>query len=390
VSEKGKRESLQRKRGGNHSAAPYAVALAAVLLLLYALIFVPELGNLLFSLETGKLRLSDAILSGNLTMLAAGSENETSEHTEAGPNPQLSPSVPQKMILTRNYEPDSEISTEPADTEDDAEIPLSSVESDPDIKTITIYQASTAGYDYADGVYIKNDTDYSIAVDDYLSSKLSINPKAEDPIILIVHTHASEAYYPDGDDLYTASDTFRTEDPEYNMLRVGRLMTELFEARGYGVIHLEEVFDYPSYNGSYTRMLERIEEVLTEHPTIQMVIDVHRDSMVSASGEVYRAVTETDEGKAAQIMLVLGSDEGGLEHPNWQENLKLGIQLQKYVVDSYPRLMRPINLRSERFNQHVTAGSLLVEMGTSGNTLAEALRSTKLFTELFCDFLDCL
>lgn len=266
----------------------------------------------------------------------------------------------------------------------------SSVENDPNVRSVTIIPSSPAGYDYGEGVYIKNETDYSIDVGSYLNRKPKLDLTSDDPVILIIHTHASEAYYPDGEDIYVPTDTERTDDKNYNVVRVGDEITELIEEHGYGVIHIRDIFDYPSYSGSYTRTLKVIESVLEENPTIQIVIDIHRDAMVSASGSTYRTITEIEEEMAAQILLVVGTDEGGLKHPNWRENLTLAVHLQKRLTEDYPLLARPINLRSERFNQHATFGSFILEVGTSSNTLKEALYSARLFASSFCNLLDAI
>lgn len=271
---------------------------------------------------------------------------------------------------------------------EESDEPVPAVESDPNVRTVTIIPSSTYGYDYADGVYIKNETSYDIDVQSLLGKKPDLDVNTDDPLILIVHTHASEAYYPDGNDIYVPTDTERTDDKNYNVIRVGDEMAALFEQYGYKTVHIREIFDYPSYTGSYTRTLEAIEKALEEYPTIRIVLDIHRDAIVSASGVNYRTVTEIGGKKAAQILLVVGTNEGGLKHENWKKNLTLAVHIQKHISESYPMLMRPINLRPERFNQHATPGSLIVEIGTSANTLQEALYSAELFTSSLCELLD--
>jgi stage II sporulation protein P len=71
----------------------------------------------------------------------------------------------------------------------------------------------------------------------------------------------------------------------------------------------------------------------------------------------------------------------GLYHPYWTENLKLALKLQEAVTAKYPTLVRPIALKRERYNQHLTRGSLILEVGSSGNTLQEALRAVRLFAD---------
>ena len=121
-----------------------------------------------------------------------------------------------------------------------------------------------------------------------------------------------------------------------------------------------------------------MEEYLREYPTIAYVLDIHRDAISDSEGNPYKVVSAAAGVNAAQMSLVIGTDGGGLEHPDWQENLKLAAALQQRITDSFPTLMRPITVRNSRYNQHTTPGSLLVEMGAAGNSLDEALLSARL------------
>lgn len=199
------------------------------------------------------------------------------------------------------------------------------------------------------------------------------------PQVLIVHTHASEAYTPSPGWEYEASDTMRTEDTEKSVVRVGAEIARELEALGVGVIHDTTIRDYPTYNGAYTRTLAAIEEALEENPSICCVIDVHRDAAEDEAGELMGFSCTVDGADAAQLMLVVGTDAGGLPHPDWEENLALALRVQALLLRVDASLCRPIDLRSERFNQHATFGSLLVEVGASGNTMPEALESARYF-----------
>ena len=137
--------------------------------------------------------------------------------------------------------------------------------------------------------------------------------------------------------------------------------------------------DYPSYNGAYDRMKAIIEADLAQYPSIRMVLDIHRDAAADANGDPL-PLTATFSGEDyAQVMLVVGTDEGGLPHPNWQQNLSCALKLQALMNRDWPGLCRDLDLRRERFNQNQTPGSLLVEFGTDGNTLSQALRSAEVF-----------
>ena len=209
----------------------------------------------------------------------------------------------------------------------------------------------------------------------------TIAPASPGPQILIMHTHGSEAYTMSGDDVYVETDTSRTDDANYNMIRVGEEMKAVFESMGFSVIHDTSLYDYPNYTGSYTRSLAGIQSMLEQYPTISVVLDVHRDALIASDGTVYKAVTQVNGEDVAQVMLVVGTNDGGLTHPGWQDNLNLAAHIQLGMTAIEPTLARPINLRSQRFNQHLTPCSLLVEVGTSGNTLQEALRGARYFAQ---------
>lgn len=221
-----------------------------------------------------------------------------------------------------------------------------------------------------------------VELGDYLNREVNLTLSKEGPQILIMHTHGTEAYtMADGDD-YTPSDTARTTDENYNMIRVGEEIKSVFEEMGLSVIHDTSLYDYPSYTGSYARSLKGIQSYLEEYPTISVVLDVHRDALIGADGTAYKVTDTLEDGETvAQVMLVVGSNDGGLEHPNWEDNLTLAAHIQAAMLALHPGFPRPVNLRSQRFNQHMTSGSLLVEVGTSGNTLQEALAGARKFAQ---------
>ena len=228
------------------------------------------------------------------------------------------------------------------------------------------------------GLSIKNTSGYDIDIDSILSAGCPIRLESGKPQILIIHTHSSEAYSPAGLDKYDDLGTNRTLDQNLNVIRIGTELTKLFEDCGLNVIHDTQVFDYPSYTGSYNRSCEAVEKYLADYPSIKIVIDLHRDALCSDT--VTYKTTATELGVcASQIMLFVGSDASGLEHPNWRQNLSLALYLQNAVCQSYPSLMRPITLTKYRYNQHLSPGSMILEVGSNGNTLQEALAAIRLF-----------
>ena len=230
------------------------------------------------------------------------------------------------------------------------------------------------------GLTIKNETGYTVDVGELLRRPPRLRLPAEGAQILILHTHGSEAYTPAGLDRYEANDNRRTADEKFSVIRVGDELAAIFEAAGLRVIHDREIYDYPSYTGSYTRSGEAAARYLSENPGIAVVLDIHRDALGS-DGVVYKTMAEEEGTVASQIMLLCGTDESGLSHPDWRENLALALYLQARVDALHPTLMRPVSLVPQRYNQHLTHGSLILEVGSSGNTLQEALAAIRMFGE---------
>ena len=247
-----------------------------------------------------------------------------------------------------------------------------------DIVERTLIPTSPAGYVTGGGIYLYNRTDLSVDLAALAAAPVELSLDAQAPQILIVHTHATEAYTQDGTDIYTPSDNARTLEETCNMLRVGDEMERVFTEMGLSVIHDRTLYDYPQYNGAYSRSGAGIQAYLAQYPSIQIVLDVHRDALVGEDGTVYKAATTIDGTKVAQVMLVLGSGTGE-EHPNWQKNLTLAAKIQKSMDTLYPTLARPMTMRASVYNQNLTSGSLLVEVGCHGNTLQEALGGARLF-----------
>ena len=271
---------------------------------------------------------------------------------------------------------------QPAPDHDDVQDQPQATAAPEDIVERTLTPLSSEGYATGAGLYLYNRTELEVDLASELYQKLtfSLSPAEAGPQILIIHTHTTEAYTPDGVDVYAPSDNnTRTLEEPYNMLRVGDEMEEVFTEMGLKVIHDRGVYDYPAYAGAYGRSGAAVEEYLRQYPTIKLVLDVHRDALVGGDGTVYKAVTTVDRVKTAQVMVVVGTDAGGSEHPNWRDNLALGAKIQKNLDTLYPTLARPMALRQSAYNQALCPGSLLVEVGTHGNTLQEALAGARDF-----------
>lgn len=214
-----------------------------------------------------------------------------------------------------------------------------------------------------------------------LTQPTGLDFSGDGPQILIVHSHSTEAYTPADGLTYEEIPSYRTLDESRNIIAVGETLAEALRRQGVEVIHDTSVNDYPDYNTSYWNTLQRIEAWKAQYPGLQMVLDIHRDAVENEDGEAVALLSAQGGTQAAQLMLVVGTDEGGLEHPHWQENLANALKLQSVLMGQYPGLCRKLDLRTERFNQHVSPGALLIEVGTNGNTLTQAKASAVLLAD---------
>lgn len=296
-----------------------------------------------------------------------------------GSTPETEACLPESVSLSKDDDVSHMLSVQNADEEVFISAPVII-----DSRADEVLETTITG-----GMTVKNLTRYTVDTAAVTLAGPGLTLHADSPQILIIHTHSSEAYTPAGLDRYEPSDSFRTEDSEYNIIRVGDELTALFQAAGLNVIHDRNIYDYPSYTGSYSRSGQAIEEYLQEYPDIAIVLDVHRDAL-GTGDVVYKTMAEESGACASQVMLLVGTDESGLEHPHWRRNLALALYLQKAVDDKYPTLMRPVQLVQQRYNQHLTTGSLIVEVGSSGNTLQEALAAARLFSSAAAPALSAL
>ena len=272
---------------------------------------------------------------------------------------------------------DTPAPTEPDDPEDPEVLPAVTTAPE-DIVGRTLTPVSGDGYDSAQGVYIENRPGLDLDVAALASADLSLELPEEGPQVLIMHTHGSEAYTPDGTDTYVPTGECRTLDTAKNVVRVGDEIARGLTEMGLTVVHDTQLYDYPEYNGAYGRALAAVEAWLEQYPSIRVVLDVHRDALVGEDGTIYKPITTVGGEQAAQVMLVMGSN-ALYDHPGWQENLSLAVKIQKEMNTLWPTLARPIGLRENRYNQQTTTGSLLVEVGAHGNTLQEALAAARMF-----------
>ena len=249
-----------------------------------------------------------------------------------------------------------------------------------------VFTPSPSDYQGTGTVYFKNETDYAIDMTSLLQKDSPVALGEQGVQVLIMHTHGTEAYTQSPGHAYVASGEYRTTDSSANMLRVGQEICDILNDRGVSAVHSRTLNDYPAYNGSYNRALKDIQAHIQQYPTIQLVIDVHRDA-IATGNTYYKTAAEVDGQQTAQLMFVTGTDAGGLTHDHWQDNLAFQAQLHDRLNSTYPGIMRPMSIRASRFNQHIRKGSMLVEVGACGNTLEEALAAAQIFANTLADAL---
>ena len=229
-----------------------------------------------------------------------------------------------------------------------------------------------------DGVKINNQTCYDIS-DTINNTTYKINSKK----VIIYHTHTCESYTPTEQYFYTMTDSYRTTDLNYTVVRVGDELENELNKYNFEVIHNNTYHDFPSYNGSYGRSLSTLQNIFQSNNDAEIIIDLHRDAIGSDSN--YAPRVQIGDEICAQVMFVIGTDGSGLNHPNWRQNLQFAIEVQKKANELYPGLFRPIILRNARYNQHLTTASSIIEVGATGNKLEECLASMKYVAEIFSE-----
>ena len=228
------------------------------------------------------------------------------------------------------------------------------------------------------GVKIKNETDFEIN-DSIMNTGIDINKEN----ITIFHTHTCESYTPTEQYNYQQTGNFRTTDLNYSVARVGDELTNYLMEYGFNVIHDKTYHDYPAYTGSYTRSKTTVENILKSNPS-DIIIDLHRDAIGSKSN--YDPSVKIGEDTAAQLMFVIGTNGGGLYHPNWQSNLKFAIELQQKANEIYPGLFKTMIVRNSRYNQHLGKAACIIEVGATGNTLEQCMNSMKYLAKVFEEY----
>ena len=206
-----------------------------------------------------------------------------------------------------------------------------------------------------------------------MAAPLNWDLTGDAPTVLIIHTHATESYTKSPGEDYEETVSYRTLDDRYNMVSIGAEVARVLTAGGISVLHDGGYHDYPSYNGSYANARMTIQEYLRQYPSIQLVLDIHRDASDGSDGSQLSTSATVGGQPSSQLLVMVGTDAQGNYHPNWQTNLALALKLSAQLERADPGVTRPVTLRGERFNTDLTAGSLLIEVGAAGDTHSQAI-----------------
>ncbi len=256
---------------------------------------------------------------------------------------------------------------------------------------LPVFSNNLAWYEESEDATLNiiNKTKFSVDLPSLLKKTFPINGAIpeEEPLVLIIHTHGSESYLDNGYDFYAPEETFRSLVESETVVHIGEVLCEKLNSLGIYTIHDKTMYDQTDFNRSYNYSREGIKKALAEHPSIKFVIDLHRDSVFDTNGKNIKPLTTLNGKQCAQLMLVVGTNEGGSNHPEWRDNLTFATHLQQKMNDLYPTLARPINLRSAAFNQALTKGSVLLEVGACGNTIEEAENAVLLFAQAYASLI---
>lgn len=215
-------------------------------------------------------------------------------------------------------------------------------------------------------------------------------PAGASPQVLIYHTHSYEAYLQQDGQEYAECSKWRTKDNGYNIAAVGdALARELSGKYGIAVLHDTTDNECSQLGTAYSRSLKTIQKDLADHPGLGILVDLHRDAYNSG---INPESVQLDGKNVARIMLVVGTGVGQTgvgfaEKPDWQKNMLLAQAITDELNGFYPYFARKISVKTGRYNQHVSTGAILVEVGHNQNTLEEALNAMPYLAQAIADAL---
>ena len=337
-----------------------------------------------FLLETGTMpefvpRLRQSAETAASTEAAAPAENAAPTETLAAPTETLTAPTETLSASTETLAAPTEALTAPTEA---LTAPTEALTAPTEALTAPDAPVFTA--EEAEAIRFRGNCSYEVDKAALLLRPLDW-PKEAGPKLLIIHSHSCEAYTQSEAHSYIPSESYRTLDLANNMIAVGDALAEELAALGVEAIHDRTLNDYPSYNRSYAVAREKIQAYLAQYPSLVMVIDLHRDAL----DQPVRETVERDGKTLAPLMLVIGTDEGGLSHPHWDRNLSCGLKLQALANRDFPGLFKSLSFRASRFNGDLTPGSIIVEVGSTENTLDEAQASMPYLARYVAELLRC-
>ncbi len=223
-----------------------------------------------------------------------------------------------------------------------------------------------------DGVTVLDYSSKKINYEELMDMKVEL--KKSDDMVLMYSTHTSETYANSELYKFDYSGTYRSRDAKYNMLSVVHILNKTLNERGIATVMDTTAHDYVSYNNAYKNSMKTLNKNLEEYSHFGLVIDVHRDA---SSDLTFGPRTKINGKSTAKLMIVIGVGYQSLENKYWKENLAVALKIAKVGEAMYPGLFRHILVRDSRYNQHIEDGSILVEVGATGNTLEEAYYSVR-------------
>ena len=245
---------------------------------------------------------------------------------------------------------------------------------------VVLTQQLSAGKTFVEGVAIKNNTKNTVNMTTALRHKPAIPFSSESDAVqvLITHTHTTECYLGYDAGFFNPDDQSRTDDAQKNMIAVGKQVADVLRQAGIGVIHDTEIHDQP-YNGAYSHSRKAVEKYLKQYPSICVVLDIHRDAIYQSDGKRVKPTVVINGKKAAQMMIIVGmKNTKSVPNVHTADNLAFGARLQQVAHRRYAGLMRPMVLADARYNQQLSTGMILVEVGSDVNTLPEAVYAAEL------------
>ena len=364
------------------------ISLAASLVSLAAAVYVR------FPLISAEEMVSSLLSEGLArTAVPAGSYQTSVEETENTRKAETAD--PASESANETDLPETPAETDEPAVPDETEKPAETAPPEETGEGLPISERDMSAGQSADHIAINNSSKYNVDPDEYARADYPLpyaapaSGRADEPLVLIVHTHGTESYMQTDKSCYSDPSFARSTDTQANVVAVGRALSEALNGSGVKTVHCETMFDLESYSGSYDASEKAVVEYLKKYPSIRYVFDVHRDYAEVPGGGMVKCATEINGEKCAQAMFVVGTDSQGADHPYWRENLKVAAAFQKKLLGTYPSLMRPINLRGPSFNAEHAPGSVLIEIGMAGNTLDEAKRTAYLLGNVIAKVIKC-